>query len=46
VDADYGRAFAEAIPQARFQLLAGSGHVPQIETPDLLAETVWPFIAE
>ena len=45
VDPDYGRAYAEAIPRARFQLLAGAGHVPQMETPELLAETVWPFIA-
>ncbi|HVZ75474.1 MAG TPA: alpha/beta hydrolase [Polyangia bacterium] len=44
-DVDYGRAFAAAIPGARFQLLAGTGHVPQIETPELLAETIWPFIS-
>jgi pimeloyl-ACP methyl ester carboxylesterase len=44
-DGDYGRAFANAIPNSRFQLLAGTGHVPQIETPELLAETIWPFIA-
>lgn len=46
VDSDYGRAYAEAMPHGRFQLLARTGHVPQIETPELLAETLWPFIAE
>jgi pimeloyl-ACP methyl ester carboxylesterase len=45
-DGDYGRAFATAIPNARFQMLAGTGHVPQIETPQLLAEAIWPFIAD
>ena len=44
-DHAYGRAYADAIPGARFQLLAGTGHVPQIETPELLADTVWPFIS-
>ena len=46
VDSDYGRAYAQAMPNARFQLLSGAGHVPQIETPELLVETLWPFIAE
>jgi len=32
-DADYGRAYADAIPGAVFQLLAETGHLPQIETP-------------
>ena len=32
----YGRAFAEAVPGAEFRLLAGAGHLPQIETPEQL----------
>jgi pimeloyl-ACP methyl ester carboxylesterase len=43
VDAEYGRAFAAAIPGAKFELLAGTGHVPQIETPELLLETIWKY---
>jgi pimeloyl-ACP methyl ester carboxylesterase len=42
-DPDFGRAFAAAIPGARFQLLTGTGHMPQIETPDLLIDAVWSF---
>jgi pimeloyl-ACP methyl ester carboxylesterase len=42
-DADYGRAYAEAIPSATFQLLANSGHLPQIETPKELAAVIWDF---
>ena len=40
-DPDYGRAYAAAIPNAKFELLLGTGHVPQVETPELLLETVW-----
>jgi pimeloyl-ACP methyl ester carboxylesterase len=43
VDPDYGRAFAAAIPAARFQLLADTGHMPQIETPDQLLPAIWEF---
>jgi pimeloyl-ACP methyl ester carboxylesterase len=32
-DPDYGRAYAAAIPTARFKLLPGTGHLPQIESP-------------
>lgn len=46
VDPDYGRAFAAAIPGAKFQLLKGTGHMPQIETPELLAKEVWNFVCE
>lgn len=32
----YARAFAAAIPGAEYRLLPGTGHLPQLETPDLL----------
>jgi pimeloyl-ACP methyl ester carboxylesterase len=40
VDPDYGRAFAAAIPKARFELLSGTGHMPQVETPGQLLEAI------
>jgi len=43
VDPDYGRAFAAAIPGARFRLLTDTGHMPQIETPDQALQAVWDF---
>ncbi|MFJ4649898.1 alpha/beta fold hydrolase [Nocardia sp. NPDC088792] len=36
VDADYGKAYAAAIPGAAFTLLPRSGHLPQLETPEEL----------
>ena len=44
VDPEYGRAYAESIPGARFQLLRATGHVPQIETPEPLARAIWDFV--
>jgi pimeloyl-ACP methyl ester carboxylesterase len=46
VDPEYGRAYAQAIRGAAFRLIEGAGHVPQIETPELLADTIWPFVVE
>jgi pimeloyl-ACP methyl ester carboxylesterase len=43
VDPDYGRAFAAAIPAARFHLLQETGHVPQIETPQQLLAPIIEF---
>jgi len=40
VDPEYGRAFAEAIPGATFEVLADTGHLPQLESPELLASAV------
>jgi pimeloyl-ACP methyl ester carboxylesterase len=44
VDVHYGRAFADAIPGARFEVLAATGHVPQIETPDKLLAAISEFV--
>ena len=43
VDADYGRAYAQAIPDAEFRLLEGTGHMPQSETPEQLLPVLWDF---
>jgi pimeloyl-ACP methyl ester carboxylesterase/quercetin dioxygenase-like cupin family protein len=45
-DPDYGRAFAAAIPGARFRLLPRTGHVPQIETPQQLLAAIREFTAQ
>lgn len=37
---EYGRAFAEAIHFGRYILLPGTGHMPMIETPELLLATI------
>ncbi|MFC4504070.1 MULTISPECIES: alpha/beta fold hydrolase [Streptomyces] len=43
VDADYGRAYAQAVPGAEFRLLEGTGHMPQTETPEQLLPVLWDF---
>lgn len=42
---DYGRRLAEAIPGARFELVAEAGHYPSIEAPAALAELIRDFAA-
>ena len=40
VDPEYGRAYAAAIPGAHFEVLEASGHMPQLETPDLVLAAI------
>lgn len=42
-DPAYGRSLADAIPGARFELLPDTGHLPQIESPQLLLTLLWNF---
>jgi pimeloyl-ACP methyl ester carboxylesterase len=42
---EYGRAYAAAIPGARFELLADTGHLPQMENPEALLTLVRDFSA-
>lgn len=43
-DPDYGRSFADAIPGARFELLSQTGHLPQVESPQLLLPLLWDHV--
>ena len=38
VEPAYGQAYARAIRSARFELLPATGHLPQMETPDLVLQ--------
>jgi pimeloyl-ACP methyl ester carboxylesterase len=40
----YGRAYAALIPGARFDLIDGAGHHPELERPDVLAGRVLDFL--
>ncbi|MFD3563822.1 alpha/beta fold hydrolase [Streptomyces sp. NPDC058686] len=43
VDVACGRAYGQAIPGAEFRLLAGTGHMPHVETPGQLLSLVRDF---
>jgi pimeloyl-ACP methyl ester carboxylesterase len=40
VETAYGQAFAAAIHGARFEVLAATGHMPQMETPELVLQAI------
>ena len=44
VSPEYGRALTAAIPHARFEVIGGAGHMPDIEQPDQLAALVSEFV--
>ena len=46
VTPDYGRAYAAAIPGARFSLIPRAGHHPDLEQPAAFAEAVAAFMEE
>jgi pimeloyl-ACP methyl ester carboxylesterase len=46
VSPDYGRAFAAAIPGARFEVIAESGHYPYLEQPARFAQVVEAFLSD
>ncbi len=46
VTPDYGRAFAAAIPGARFDALRGAGHFPHLEQPAAFARAILDFVEE
>lgn len=41
---DQGRALAEAIPSARFELLEGAGHLSTVEQPESAAKVIHAFL--
>lgn len=44
VPPDYGRAYAQALPNARFELIPEAGHLPRIEQPERLLTIVKGFV--
>ena len=46
VDSEYGREYANAIPDSCFILLARSGHLPTLESPEQLLDVLWDLGAD
>jgi pimeloyl-ACP methyl ester carboxylesterase len=44
-DPGYGRVYAAAVPGATFELLPATGHLPQLESPDLLDDVIRPLLS-
>jgi pimeloyl-ACP methyl ester carboxylesterase len=44
VDADYGRAYAAAIPDAEFALIPDAGHLPYLENAPAVFAAVDPWV--
>jgi pimeloyl-ACP methyl ester carboxylesterase len=46
VSPEYGRAYSRLIPRARFEVIAGAGHHPELEQPDAFVQLVADFLQE
>jgi pimeloyl-ACP methyl ester carboxylesterase len=46
VSPEYGRAYADAIPGARFQSIPAAGHYPYLEQPEAFVAAVSAFLRE
>jgi len=46
ISPDFGRAYADAFPDARFALIPGGGHLPMREAPDQTFATLDTFLTE
>ena len=43
IDPEYGRAYAQSFPDARFELIPEAGHLPQLEQPQRLLALALEF---
>jgi pimeloyl-ACP methyl ester carboxylesterase len=46
VSLDYGRTFAEEIPDARFKTIPRAGHFPHVEQPESFAAEILRFVGD
>jgi pimeloyl-ACP methyl ester carboxylesterase len=46
VSPDYGRAYSQLIPRARFEVIPGAGHHPELEQPAAFVHLVTDFLRE
>jgi pimeloyl-ACP methyl ester carboxylesterase len=46
VTPEYGRAYAQLIPGARFELIEAAGHYPYLERPEAFVEAVIEFLMQ
>jgi pimeloyl-ACP methyl ester carboxylesterase len=44
VDSDYGHAYDQSLPNARFELIQEVGHTPQFDPPERLLTLVREFV--
>jgi pimeloyl-ACP methyl ester carboxylesterase len=46
VSPEYGRAYSQLIPGARFEVIARAGHHPELEQPETVASRIAAFLQE